>query len=70
MKPYLTINDSVVGLYVDGNGITAKTADISTSALLDAFLTLGFVVMRRLQDVRATSSGAMAGGAHTIGAGR
>jgi hypothetical protein len=62
MTPFLVANQSEIALLVDGDVLRCDTARFSTPALLDAYTTLGSVVMRRLQDVRATAPGDVAGG--------
>lgn len=66
MNPFIIANNSEVALLVDGEALRCDTSRFSTAALLDAYTTLGSVVMRRLQDVRATSPGEMVGGPHSI----
>ena len=60
MSPGLTLNETVVALIIDGEALRCDTARFSTEALLDAYLSLGSVVRRRLADVREASPGNVA----------
>jgi|CXWL01.1.fsa_nt_gi hypothetical protein len=61
MRPGLTLNETVIALIVDGDSLRCDTARFSTEALLDAYLSFGSVIRRRLEDVREASPGNVAG---------
>ena len=70
MSPGLTLNETVVALIIDGEALRCDTARFSTLALMDAWISLGSVVKRRLADERGISPGTVAGRIPFADAGR
>ena len=60
MKPFLTINETEIALYTEGDILRVSTEEFSTLGLIDAYNTFGKVIQRRLSHVRETASGDVA----------
>lgn len=66
MKPFLTINESVVSLYYNGNSVAVPADLFDLSALLEPYRTFTALMQRRLQDVRTTEAGEVDRRAHPL----